>query len=104
MGPDSAGGDAFAKTWEQNVGSRRTTESRGRKLGGTIWPIPSPEGTMHNVTVSRSYGTAAYSFGPVDLLPVAKAANEAHSKTHEQWAAVRNSSRGDEGRKAGSKH
>lgn len=74
-----------------------------------------PKGTMHNVTVCRSYrGRAdwknAYSFGPADLRyegtvsPLAKALNGAHSWIHEQMAAARNSSRGDEGRRTGTKH
>lgn len=64
---------------------------------------------MHYVTVSRWYrdGKArknAYSFGPADLLPLAKALNEAQSRIHEQMAEARNSSRGDEGRRTGSKY
>jgi hypothetical protein len=49
-----------------------------------IWLNQTAKGTIHNVTVSPSYGVGdtwknAYSFGPADLLPLAKALNEAHS-------------------------
>lgn len=61
------------------------------------------------MTVSRSYRDGetwknAYSFGPADLLPLAKALNEAHSWIHEQLATARKPSpRGDDDRKSGSK-
>lgn len=65
---------------------------------------------MHNMAVQHSCGEGetwknAYSSGPADLLPLAKALDEAHSWSQEQMVAARNSqSRRDEGRRTGSKH
>lgn len=90
-------------------GNKPVHEVRYRNVKAAIWLNQTAKGTMHNVTVCRSYRDGetwknANSFGPADLLPLAKALNEAHSWIHEQMAAARNpSSRGDEGRKTGLK-
>lgn len=90
------------------TGNRPVHEIRYRNVKAAIWLNQTAKGTMHNVTVCRSYRDGliwknAHSFGPEDLLPLAKALNEAHSWIHEQMATARNSSRSDEGRKSGSK-
>ena len=79
-----------------------------RQVKATVWLNQTAKGAMHNVTVSRSYRQGelwknAYSFGPADLLPLAKALNECHTWIHQQMAAARASSlRDDAGRKSGS--
>jgi len=54
-----------------------------------VWENQTQHGTMHNVTVSRSYRDEqgewqeSSSFGGDDLLPLAKALDAAHSWIHE---------------------
>jgi len=63
---------------------------------------------MHNVAMCRFYRdresrTKAYSLGAADLLPPAKAMNEAHLQIHKKMAAAQNSARDDDGSSTGSK-
>lgn len=84
-------------------------EVRYRLVKAAIWLNQTPQGTIHNVTVSRAYKDGedwknSSSFGPADLLPLAKALNEAHTWIYQQMASAQAASRGDAGRRNGSKH
>ena len=64
-------------------------EVRYRNVKAAVWLNQTVKGTMHNVTLSRSYREGeqwknSFSFGPTDLLPLAKALNEAHTWIHQQ--------------------
>lgn len=91
-----------------NAENRPVHEVRYRQVKATVWFNQTAKGTMHNVTVSRSYRQGeqwrnASSFGPADLLPLAKALNECHTWIHEQMATARAALlHNDAGRKSGS--
>jgi len=59
-------------------------------IKAAIWENQTQHGPMHNVTVTRSYKDdggnwqESASFGVDDLLPLAKALNDAHSWIHGQ--------------------
>ena len=120
--PDTASfggtpGHNLALTGYRVVRSGRSVRFEGAfgqigKQAGSRGPVP--QGQSRDLVEPDGQGDHAqrdglplnaHSFGPADLLPLAKALNEAHSWIHEQMAAARNSSsRGDEGRRTGSKH
>jgi hypothetical protein len=86
--------------------SKPVHEVRYRNVKAAVWLNQTAKGTIHNVTVCRSYRDGqewknASSFGPADLLPLAKALNEAHTWIHQQMAAARDTSRRDGGRRNG---
>ena len=58
-------------------------------LKAAVWLNQTSAGAIHNVTVTRSYKDGeewkeSSSFGYEDLLPLAKALDDAHSWIHEQ--------------------
>lgn len=78
-----------------NNSNRPVHTVRYRNIKATVWLNQTAKGAMHNVTVSRSYKTDGQdwrnssSFGQADLLPLAKALNDAHSWIHQQMTASR---------------
>jgi len=65
--------------------NRPVHEVRFGSVRAVVWSNPTEGGTMYNVTVSRSYKTNdgtwrdSESFGRDDLLPLAKALDQAHT-------------------------
>jgi hypothetical protein len=81
----------------QTTSKSKTTETGNRPvhvvrygaLKVAVWANETSSGIMHNCTVSRSYKDGddwkeTQSFGPDDLLPLAKALDDAHTWIHVQ--------------------
>ncbi len=76
-------------------------------LKAAVWENQIPQGTIHNVTVGRTYKVdeeyrESQSFGFDDLLPLAKALNAAHSWINDQRAKQREKSKKQQGAEDGS--
>ena len=79
----------MAKNGSSNAGKTRPVHVvRFGSIKAAVWLNQTSAGPMYNVTVSRSYKDGdqwkeSSSFGMDDLLPLAKALDNAHSWIHE---------------------